>query len=96
MYVASAKILLEFHNNDSLAVKKREMEALLKDVHRKFNASATEVDEFEDLERCVIGVSLTAGTERGASAALKKLLDHIDSTAFARVVMEDTQLFAFD
>ena len=72
------------------------MAALLADMHKKLNISATEVADFEDLERCVIGVSLVARNEQEARAAMKKVLEHVDSTAFARVMVEDTDVFGYD
>jgi len=96
MFVAAGKIILDFYNNQSLAIKRREMKELLADLHKKFNVSAAEIADFDDLERCVIGLSLTAGTEKTARAAMKKVLEHIDTTAFARVMVEDTDFFGYD
>lgn len=96
MWVAAGKVILEYWGNTSIKNKRHHMAELLADVHKQFNASATEVADFDDLERCVIGLALAAGTEQGARSAMKKLLEHIDTTAFARVVLEDTDVFGYD
>jgi uncharacterized protein YlxP (DUF503 family) len=95
MFIAAGKVILDYYGNDKLSHKKQELEKLLKEIHKHFNVSVAEVEDFEDFERCVIGISLTAGSEKGARVAMKKVMDHIDSTSFARVVMEDTQFFGF-
>lgn len=96
MWVAAGKIILDFYGNQNLKEKRHQMADLLVDLHRHYNVSATEVADFDDLERCVIGLALAAGTEQGARTAMKKLLEHIDTTAFARVVVEDTDVFGYD
>lgn len=96
MWVAAGKIILDFYGNQNIKEKRHQMTALLDDIHKQFNASAAEVADFDDLERCVIGLSLTAGTEQGARTAMKKVLEHVDSNAFARVMVEDTDFFGYD
>ena len=96
MVVSAGKVILDFYGNISIKEKKEKMKELLTDVRKKFNLSATEVEDFDDLERCVIGLAMAAGTAQGAQSAMKNVLEYIDTTAFARVAMEDTELFAFD
>ncbi|MBI3542548.1 MAG: DUF503 family protein [Deltaproteobacteria bacterium] len=96
MWVAAGKIVLEFWGNQNIKEKRHQMADLLTEIHKQFNASAAEVSDFDDLERCVIGLALAAGTEQGARAAMKKLLEHVDTNAFARVVVEDTDVFGYD
>ncbi len=96
MWVAAGKVLLDYWGNTSIKDKREKLSALIDDVRKQFNVSALEVSDFDDLERCMIGLALTAGTEQGARLAMKKLLEYIDSNAFTRVVMEDTDVFAYD
>lgn len=96
MWFAGGKVILDFYNNDSLKEKRRRVGDLIKDVHKQFNVSATEVDDHDDPERATIGIALAAGTEPGARAALQKILEYIDTHSFARVELEDTDVFAYD
>lgn len=96
MFVAAGKIVLDYYNNDSLRLKKKNLDELMQSVRHKFNASASEVADFDDLEKCVIGVSMVASTEKSARAAIKKLLDFVDGSSFARVVVEDVDVFSYD
>jgi uncharacterized protein len=96
MYVAAGKIILDFYGNQNIKEKRHQMSDLLGDLHKQFNISATEVADFDDLERCVIGLALSAGTEQGARTAMKKVLEYIDTSAFARVMVEDTDFFGYD
>ncbi|MEW6057130.1 MAG: DUF503 family protein [Bdellovibrionota bacterium] len=96
MFVAAGKIILDFYGNQNIKAKRQNMAELLSDLHKQFNISAVEVEDFDDLERCVIGLALSAGTEQGARSALKKVLEHVDTNSFARVVVEDTEVFAYD
>lgn len=96
MWVGAGKVILDFYGNQNIKEKRHQMEDLLDGLRRGFNISATEVADFDDLERCVIGLALSAGTEQGARAAMKKVLEHIDTTAFARVMVEDTDIFGYD
>ena len=96
MWVAAGKIILDFYGNQNIKQKRHQMAVLLADLHKEFNVSATEVADFEDLERCVIGLAIAAGNEQTARSAMKKVLEHLDSTAFARVMVEDTDVFGYD
>ncbi len=93
MFIAGAKIILDFFGNQNLKKKRDELDTLLKELRRKFNISAGEVEDFEDYERCIFGVSLVASSEKAARAAMKNTLEYIDSNSFARVVMEDSEIF---
>ncbi len=96
MWVSAGKIILDFHGNQNIKQKRHQMAALLADLRKKINVSATEVADFEDLERCVIGLALVARNEQEARAAMKKVLEQVDATAFARVMVEDTDVFGYD
>ncbi len=96
MIVASARVILDFYGNQNLKKKRDELEALFKETKRKFNISILEVEDFDDYERCVFGVALVACDEKGARSGLRKLLEHIDASSFARVVMEDSEFFHHD
>ena len=96
MWIAAGKVILDFYGNQNIKQKREQMGSLLNDIHKQFNVSATEVSDYDDLERCVIGLALSAGTEHGARSAMKKILEHIDCNAFARVAVEDTDIFGYD
>lgn len=96
MYIAVAKVIFDFYGNDELRQKTRVLYDLTKDLHRVFNVSATQVEDFDDLERGVLGVSATAATELAAKSVLKKALEHIDRTSPARVVLEETDIFGYE
>lgn len=93
MFIAASKVILDFFGNQNLKKKRDELDALLKELRRKHNVSATEVEDFDDYERCIFGVSLVAGNEKTARSAMKKTLEYIDSNSFARVVMEDIEIY---
>lgn len=96
MVIASLKIILDFYGNQNLHKKKSEMATLFKDIKKKFNVSVLETADFDDYERCVFGVTAVCVDEKSARAMGKKITDHIDGSAFARVVMEDSELFFHD
>jgi uncharacterized protein YlxP (DUF503 family) len=97
MYIGVARIVLDFYNNDNLALKHRRIEELCKDLRKKFNISMLEVADFDDPERCVIGVSVTmpeTWKETSARKLLEKICTEIDQTSFARVMVEDCDLLS--
>jgi uncharacterized protein YlxP (DUF503 family) len=96
MWLSGGKLILDFHGNLNIKEKRHQMEALLSDLRKHYNVSATEIADFDDLERCVIGLALAAGTEQGARSAMKKVIEYIDSTSFARLIVEDTDFFGYD
>ncbi len=71
------------------------MEQLLKELHKRFNVSAKEVEDFEDPERCVLGLALVGGTQNGAATAVANVVTYIDTHAFARMVFEDIETSRF-
>lgn len=96
MWVGSSKIVMDFHGNISIKDKRKNMAELIEEVRRQFNTSCVELEDFEDFERCVLGVSLCAGTEKSVQLALSKVLEYIDTHSFARVVSEDPQVIQCD
>jgi uncharacterized protein YlxP (DUF503 family) len=95
MYVSSAKIVLDFYGNHNTKKKRDELERLIKSLRQKFNVSALEVEDFDDPERCVLGLSLVAANAVTAKSAIKKIVEYIDANSFARVVMEDAETSKF-
>ena len=96
MWIAAGKVILDYFNNESEKKKRNLVDKLVKDVRRQFNASILEVADFDELEKCVLGVGLVAATEKTARSSMKKVLDYIDSHSEARVVTEDTDVFGYD
>ena len=97
MLVGAARIVLDFYNNDNLALKRRKLEELCGDLRRKFNISILEVADFDDLERCVIGFSVVIPENWKnitAENLMEKICKEIDATSFARVTVEDWDLLS--
>ncbi len=95
MYIAVGRIVLDFYNNEKSAKKNKLLEELCADLRKKFNLSALEVADFDDPERCVIGFAAVIPETWKTSSArgfLDKITAEIDQTAFARVMVEDTDL----
>jgi uncharacterized protein YlxP (DUF503 family) len=93
--IAAGRIVLDFYNNDNVALKRRKLEELCDDIRRKFNISALEVADFDEPERCVLGFAAVIPENwqyRSAESLLEKICATIDKTAFARVTVEDTDL----
>jgi uncharacterized protein YlxP (DUF503 family) len=99
MRVAAGRITLDFYNNENLTLKHKNLEKLCKDLRKKFNVSALEVDEFDDPEKCVLGFSATIPSHWKSTAAkglIETICREIDNTAFARVVLEDCDILSLD
>src|ERR1700758_4955205 len=97
MLIGVGRIVLDFYNNDNLALKHRQLEELCNDLRRKFNLSALEVADFDDPERCVIGFAAVIPENwktRSAESLIEKICETIDRTAFARVMVEDWDLLS--
>ncbi len=56
MIVAAAKIVLDFWGNDDLRKKRKLIDTLAEQLHSAHRIHLTEVEEFDDLERCVLGL----------------------------------------
>lgn len=95
MVVAAAKITLDFWGNEEPRDKKKLLEVLAQDLLKKFNLSLNEVDSFNDLERCVIGLAFCSYDRSKAKARMQEILNFIDQKAAARVVAEDTDFIDF-
>jgi uncharacterized protein YlxP (DUF503 family) len=97
MLVGAGRIVLDFYNNDKVAVKTRQLEELCADLRKKFNVSAMEVADFDDPERCVIGFAAVipeTWKTKSAESLMEKICETIDQTAFARVTVEDWELLS--
>jgi uncharacterized protein YlxP (DUF503 family) len=97
MLIGVGRIVLDFYNNDKVAVKHRQLEELCADLRKKFNVSALEVADFDDPERCVIGFAAVipeTWKTQSAQSLVEKICQTIDETAFARVMVEDWDLLS--
>lgn len=97
MLIGAGRIVLDFYNNDNVALKRRQLEELCAELRRKFNLSALEVADFEDPERCVIGFAAVIPENwktKSAQSLVEKICQTIDETAFARVTVEDWDLLS--
>ena len=97
MLVGAARIVLDFYNNEDVALKRRQLASLCEDLRRKFNVSAMEVADFDDPERCVIGFSAVIPENwktQSARSFMEKVCETIDQSAVARVMVEDWDLLS--
>lgn len=97
MFVAAAKVVIDDYGNYDLNNKRIQMKQLAQQVHRKFNVGAEEVrEEVDDPERCVLGLSLIASSHQEARTKIDQILLHVDGNAFARVTVQDVEIFQFE
>jgi uncharacterized protein YlxP (DUF503 family) len=97
MLIGAGRIVLDFYNNDKVAVKRRNLEELCEDLRKKFNVSALEIADFDDPERCVIGFAAVIPENwktPSARSFIEKICETIDKSAFARVMVEDWDLLS--
>lgn len=97
MRIAASRLVLNFHGNFDLSEKRRQVSVLCDEVRRRHNLSACEIDSFDDTERCVIGIAAVipeSWREKTIRTFVQTVLEEIDSTAFARVVSEHSDITA--
>jgi uncharacterized protein YlxP (DUF503 family) len=97
MLIGVGRIVLDYHNNQNVAKKRRELEELCADLRKKFNVSALEVADFDDSEKCVLGFAAVipeSWSNIKADQFVQKICQTIDETAFARVTVEDWDILA--
>ena len=97
MLVGAARIVLDFYGNQDANKKRRQLEELCGEIRKKFNVSALEVADFDDPEKCVIGFAAVIPENWKTSSAkslMEKICNEIDTTAFARVTVEDWDLLS--
>ena len=97
MLVGVGRIVLDYHNNQNVAKKRRELEELCADLRKKFNISALEIADFDDSEKCVLGFAAVIPenwSNISADQFVQKICQTIDETAFARVTVEDWDILA--
>ena len=95
MLIGVARIVMDFYNNEKISVKQKKLEELCRDIRKKYNVSALEVAEFDDPEKCVIGIAAVFPEnwkDSSAQTLVQKICAEVDQTAFARVTVEDWDL----
>ncbi len=98
MRIAAGKVILDFYNNDNLSLKHRKLEEVCTVLRRKFNLSALEIADLDELERCVIGFAAVipdTWKDQSARSFLEKVTNTIDETSVARVMSEDCEIIEF-
>lgn len=97
MLIGVGRIVLDYYGNQNASKKHKELEALCEGLRKKFNISAMEIASFDDPERCVMGFAVVIPETWKSAAAdsfVQKICEEIDTTAFARVVVEDWDVLA--
>jgi len=99
MWIGAGKLVLDFHSNDLLRLKKKQLEQLFKELKKKYNLSILEVADEDDVERCVIGFATVMPEdwrEVGAKGFVQKIIGTIDEISFARISVDEWQVYWFD
>ena len=95
MWIAAGRIVIDCSGVGNSASKKRRLEELTQFLRRKFNLSALEVADFEDLNRAVFGFAAVIPEnwkERSTRDFLDTIARTIDENSFGRVLVEDCDL----
>ena len=96
MVIAAAKVVLDFWGNEEPRHKKQLIEKLTQQLQNTHHVALTEVDDFDSLESCVLGLAFCSPEMKAAQNRMKNILEFIDKNSAARVVSEDSdfQIFA--
>lgn len=94
MFIGVAKIVLEVYGSLSINEKNKAIIPFVKQCQKDFNVSVDIVDEYHDIERVVLGISLVANDEKITRQRLQKILEFIDTHAPARVSSEETEIYS--
>lgn len=86
MTVAYAKIVLDYFGNVEISAKRKLLDELKNELRKKNQVSIEEIEDFDDTERCVLGISLVQKDEKTARARLNHVLSVVDSISPARVI----------
>ena len=95
MQLIAGKVVLDFYNNTTLEKKASLIKDLTKAISARHAVSFREIDEFDDLEKCVLGWSAVAAeTWDGLriSKFAEAIMKDIDQTSAARVTFEDWEI----
>jgi len=98
MRIAAGRIVLDFYGNDHKALKHRKIEELCKDLRKKYNLSALEIDDFDDPEKCVLGFAAVISNHWETEKALQFLHSiqvTLNQISPIRVTVEDCELLEF-
>ncbi len=95
MFIAAAKIVLDFWGNEELRDKKKLIEALSQQLREEYSLTLNEVEALDDLEKCVLGLCFCSSEREKARVKMESILKFIDQKSAARVVSEDSDIIQF-
>jgi uncharacterized protein YlxP (DUF503 family) len=96
MEIGAAKIVLDYYGNNEARKKHNMIKDLFNQLRRHHKVSYAEVEDFDDPERGVIGITVVGTHPQKVRKQLQDVLDWIDDNAEARVVYEFINVFPFD
>jgi len=88
LHVGILKIYLRLADNYSLKGKRKLIRPAIAQLQNKFNISVAEVEDQDEWQSAVIGVSLVSGDSRLVQEILSRIIDFIDSGRFSFEVAE--------
>ncbi len=95
MWIAAGRIVIDCTGIGNITAKRRRIEELTSLLRKKFNISALEVADIDDLDRAVFGFAAVipeTWKERSTRDFLDTIARTIDDNAFGRVMIEDCDL----
>lgn len=91
MVVGVIRIDLRLFDNHSLKQKRSQVSRLLNRLRSRFPISVAEVGHLDLLQRTVIGVSMTAGTEAIVQSVFKNLENDLYASGLVEIIELDIE-----
>ncbi len=79
MIVGICRIVLFFHGNDSLKGKRQRIKSIIAKVRNKFNVSIAEIEDNDNWEKAVLGISIVSNDNKFVDRVLNTVIDFIDN-----------------
>lgn len=86
MVVGVLRLDIRLYETQSLKQKRSQVNKILARFRSKYPISAAEVGCQDLLQRCIIGLSMTAGSESQLESVFHKVETEIDSCGFAELL----------
>jgi uncharacterized protein YlxP (DUF503 family) len=94
MIVGILKIKLQFHGNKSLKDKRSVLAKIKTKLSNNFNLSISEIDENDNHNFALLGISVTGNEKSFVNSSLDNILKTIEQMFIAQIVSSEMELIS--
>lgn len=87
MFVEANKISIRLFDSFSLKDKRSVVKSIIRKVHNQFNASISEIEDFDLLNKATLGIAIVSNNPQFNQQVFDKIVDFIEKNYEVEIIL---------